>query len=728
MHIDSHFPTTTALPLSIRLDVVAAREALGRHLRDFISTAPLPRPEGERPPALALRVSPGLGKTQTALRVIAEHGPRLLARGNVLFHVPTLELAEEAQAEFAKIAPHLPSAVIRGRSAARPDGEGPMCERHDLASRLAKLTPFVSRALCADEEGNRAPCFDGCPYLAQRTVPGARVLFLSHAYLLLDPPIDREVKVALRVIDEAFWQELARPWAISADQFLTAPARIARQDEFALSLRARSATLLALQQGLPVRAHLSGAGIDAEALERLAKIEARGRDAIQVHPEMPDTQIRQCIQDFDRGAWFASGFRESLFRELGAGESPNCARLTLAKRLPDDPGGQAIRLHPLRELPEDAPILMLDASADPRIIERIVPHARFVRIDAPPRAHVVQATDVVVSNAWLLRHTDADAHRERIARIIRREVARAEGGGVLVVATQSVLRALHADAGRPDLPDEALDLPLHGASPRWFGPRMRGLNKFSTFATAILIGRMQPPVDEVEARGRALFGDDGDPLIPAPDSGLVKTSSERIMARGDPRPATVQTHPDPRFASVLRQMREESSLQAVARLRLMSPDRPKRVVLVGSLPLDDLPVDEITCIDALAAGIDGVESRGDLHAWRRLEAALQAPTGGPISGARLTAAGLAEDLPAGAMTASAAKEFRRGRTSADMHALVHRIARANRWPCTSLELSAPRKGGHPTPAVVFAPARQAVSAATSLWPTRAAAVLQVPEP
>ena len=64
-------------------------------------------------------------------------------------------------------------------------------------------------------------------------------------------------------------------------------------------------------------------------------------------------------------------------------------------------------------------------------------------------------------------------------------------------------------------------------------------------------------------------------------------------------------------------MREESSLQAVARLRLMSPDRPKRVVLVGSLPLDDLPVDEITCIDALAAGIDGVESRGDLHAWRR---------------------------------------------------------------------------------------------------------------
>ena len=727
MHIDTRFPTGTALPLAFNLDAAAARAELDRQIREFIADAVRHMPGGDEHPALALRVSPGLGKTYTALRIIAERGCELLARGNILIYVPTLELAEEAHSAFLRVAPHLPSAVIRGRSAERPDGSGPMCERHELASKLAGLVPFLSQALCADMDGNTAPCADGCPYLAQRQVPRARVLFLSHAYLLLAPPIDRELPVALRVIDEAFWPELASTRTLRVDDLMRSPAHPIPQDTYALALRARTALLDALQTGLPIRAHLAEAGIERDALERLARMEETCREAIEVRPNLDDDAIQKRLKNFDRRTYFASMSRERVYKLLLDGDQPDCERLSFAARIAEDQEDQAVLIHSLGKLPNDAPLLMLDASADPVIIKRLVPQARFVRIDAPSLAHVVQAADVVVSNAWLLHHPRAHEHRRLIAQIILREAARAEGRGVLVVATRAVLAALHADAGQPSGSDRDLQAPLHGAAPRWFGPRMRGLNRFSNYATIVVVGRMQPPVEQIEAKGRALFGDDGEPLAPLPDGRLVAQPCLRMMSTGAPRPATVHPHPDARFGTILRQMREENALQAIARLRQMSPDQHKRVVLVGSMPFNDLPVNELTLVEALAEGLEGVESRKDLNGWRRLEAALRTSNGTVIAGTRLTATGLVEDLPGGAFDASGAKEFRKGRPTAVMHDLVHRIAKVNGWPCTSLELSAMGKGGHAAPACVFAPPGQALAAAARLWPSCRAMLMPEPE-
>jgi len=115
---------------------------------------------------------------------------------------------------------------------------------------------------------------------------------------------------------------------------------------------------------------------------------------------------------------------------------------------------------------------MLDADADPAIVRHFVPHAGFFRIDTRREAEVVQAQDLTLSNAWLLNHEKARAHRATVARILRSEVTRAGWGNVLVVTNRDVLRQLHHEAGTPFERDDASPRQsLHGAEPRWFPAR-----------------------------------------------------------------------------------------------------------------------------------------------------------------------------------------------------------------------------------------------------------------
>ena len=182
-----------------------ARAQLDEEIDRFVKAAA----KGTAAPeaALALQVTAGLGKTATTLRVIARHGQALLARGHVLIYVPTLDLAERAHADFCALVPGLPSRVIRGRDALRPhDRKKKMCERAEIAKEISGFVPSVTQALCRGRgpDGNfvQSPCASRCPYLEQKDVQGTHITFLSHAYLTVVPPIDRDYRVVLRVIDE----------------------------------------------------------------------------------------------------------------------------------------------------------------------------------------------------------------------------------------------------------------------------------------------------------------------------------------------------------------------------------------------------------------------------------------------------------------------------------------------------------------------------------------------
>lgn len=669
--------------------------------------------------ALALKVTAGLGKTATALRVIARHGKALLGRGHVLIYVPTLELAERAYDEFRSLAPGLPARVIRGRDARRPDdGEKTMCERSKLAKEISGFVPSVTQALCRgfDPDGNyvQSPCASGCPYLMQKDIPGPHVVFLSHAYLTVDPPVDRDYPAVLRVVDEKVWPTLTRTSHLSIEDLMRSPPMSYPENLHGVLTQAKAALVDGLQRGLPLYDHLRGAGLDTDQLRKLAKAEEQMRSYLDIGPWQTEETLAFCVSTFDMKAFIASRRRRGIFDRLAEKESGHCVSLKLSEVATKQGSQSVIETAQIEALPRDAPVLLLDADADRDITDRIAPDATFVSIQSPPIADIVQVSDRTLSNSWLLHPSKGDRRRAAVLAILKREVDRAAGGGTLLVATKSVLAALHGDLGHSVAKDDenSLRQPLFGAVPRWFGPRTQGVNDFERFASVVIVGRLQPGIADIEKSARAVFGQDPLPIATHLSGTLPETSSQFLMGDGSVHEAIVGVHPDIRAQAILAQSRECGTLQAIARLRLLSPNREKRVVILSNLPLPDFPVTRLTTFAALELDL---EHESDLSGFTRMERALRTTVGRPVRGTRLSAAGLAEDLPHDFASEDSAKSFRRGRSTSDLVALCRRIAAVNGWRMTALLLRS-SIGGHAVPAIVLDDVGAPITMARKLWP------------
>jgi hypothetical protein len=665
------------------------RRELASLVAAFVAAA-ADRHDDNPPDTLALRVTAGAGKTAAVLRAVGDNAAELLGRGNVLIYLPTLDLAERADSDFRKIAPGVPSIVVRGRRALRPDApDVHMCQRQDLVRKVAGIMPSVTEALCRrmgpDGTFQQAPCAAGCRYLAQREFIGGRVVFLTHAYLPAHPPIDPDVPTVLRVIDEKVWSSVARTSRIMLEDFMrpfsaTFPCHLRAEH-----VRARSAVVEALQSNKPVLKYLRDAGIDQDLLSKLADAEKESREIPDIRPTHSEDLIHAKIDLFDLARYRASVTREMVFATLAAAEGESCNRVSFHEEVRGGAARQVIKVHKLTPLPRDAPLLLLDADADPDITKALAHGASFNSIDIKPEAEVVQVEDRTLSNSWLLDPTRGLRRRQQVLSLIEREVARLGGQGVLVVASKAVLAALHRDIGSPLAEDDdaALMMPICGAQPRWFGPRMQGVNDFENFGTVVIVGRLQPTSQDVEDLTRCLFGDDPAELVGLGPEALPEFSTVRYLARGDIKDAKFRSHPDPRASVVLRQLREYQSLQAIARLRLVAPKAQKRVVILSSLPLPDFPVTHLVPFEVACRGL---EAEPDPQGYMRLERALCATMGLSVQGTRVSAAGLSEDLPLDFNSLDAAKHFLRGRTTQDVIALVARIAKNNGWPLTPLKL------------------------------------------
>lgn len=699
-----------------------ARSLLDAQIGAFVAAAARYDVDSETDaPAMAMKVTAGLGKTATTLRMIARHADALLARGHVLIYVPTLDLAERAWGDFRRLAPRVPSRVVRGRAALRPDDpkkKKQMCEKAELAHKISGFVPSVTQALCRaeDPDGNfvLSDCAAGGPYLAQKDVPGARVVFLSHAYLLVNPPIDRDVRIALRVVDEKAWPTLARTAHVSIDDVMQVPPPLYPADLRDDLARAKGAIIDGLQRNIALHDHMKASGPSQDALERLAAAEGKSQSRLEIGPWQSAETVSYKLTTFDAKSFIASRGRQSILSRAAEKDAGHCNSLFIAKRPVGAATPQFIEMSFLEQLPRDAPVLLLDADADPDITERLAPGAVFRMIESPPVADIVQASDLTLSTTWLLDKEHGAARRAGILQIIKREVARADGGGVLVVATKKVLWQLHADTGHhfSEANDKAMQQDLLGAVPRWFGPRMQGLNDFEGFATVIIVGRLQPPVADVEAATRGVFGKDEMPVHTHSQGALPAVDTQILMSDGTLCEAVTRAHPDPRAQTIMAQTRECGTLQAIARLRLVAPDRAKRVVILSNLPLPGFPVTRLVPFEAIRRGL---ENEVDLPGYLRLEAALRATMGRTVLGTRLSAAGLASDLPLDFCSESAGRSFRRGRPTAALILLCQRIAAANGWPISILRL---RKstGGIPMPAIVLAPPPLALALAGQLWP------------
>jgi hypothetical protein len=672
-----------------------ARDTLEQELASFLAAAAAGEAEGE---TLAIRATAGLGKTRTLLWLLGSAAVPLLAIGHIQVMMPTHDLAEEAQQAFAAMHPEVSSMVLRGRDAINPETGMPMCLKSDLAKKVSEICGRVSESLCQTWDPTagvlrRAPCRRSCPWHHQ--LPDRpTVIFLPHAYLTTGVPVAGDI--ALRVIDEKFAGTLLVENSLSMVSWLPRVNTLVQRDEQAARLdRARDVVFTALRGGRPVNAELRAAGFTRPEVNSFREQELAAAPTLAIHPRMPTTDQSEAIAQVDLYTLRTARARARVWQAIHASwDRPGTERLTLAERQTPDGPSLGIRVHRRDEIDRNVPTILIDADADPRIVETIRPGARFVRLDVAPNADITQVRDKTFSAASLLQRPGSVALRRDVLTVVEREVARAEGRGVLLVATQAVLSQLHRDvdpAASVQHPEE-LTRPLLGASPRWFGPRLQGVNTYRDFETVILLGRLEPTVAAIDAQLRSLAADSGVSLSLAADVNRACgwfPDSEGWYLRPDGRyePAKVQHHPDPRGAALLEQIREANLLQAMARTRAVGSERRKRIVILCSIPLPGLPVDRLMDWQEFVTGIPSTLAT-KVEMLRR---AIRKPDGRLRSSLRLSVGGLVADAPEVFAPDWSAREWRRGLSTERLAEVVGHVERLE--PVRLPMVVVPRPGG-----------------------------------
>ena len=157
---------------------------------------------------------------------------------------------------------------------------------------------------------------------------------------------------------------------------------------------------------------------------------------------------------------------------------------------------------------------------------------------------------------------------------------------------------------------------------------LRGRDGYKHHDVAVVAGRLEPSVGELERLTRCMFGDEAEPIatVAPGDHGGTRypTEQRRYRMAGNlagtldghaSGPAVaVSVHPDPRAQSLLEQVREREIEQAVARLRLVHRDRPATVYLLTNVPLN-LDIATVTTWNALTRDREGEACRRWQGVW-----------------------------------------------------------------------------------------------------------------
>jgi hypothetical protein len=395
-------------------------------------------------------------------------------------------------------------------------------------------------------------------------------------YLIADKAVLADLPRPSHVaIDEGFWSRaVATPFLDPADF-----GRLPTHNRHAARTVWRAA-----EDRKPILDAMRAEGFASADLRAFAKEVGGQRPAVILHPGMADHDLAAAL----RNASPATGNRtlgkmwrllaDEMDQELGhsghvfAGVDPRTRR-------------PALRVVWRRTLhvPDGAPVLAIDASADREIVARFLPGATFHEIKVGRRAHVTQITDMPISKSKLLRNGRGPGRLlDEATGLIEVTATRAR---TLVVAPKPVAEHLRARADLAMIPADRLAFAHFGA--------LRGLDRFKEFEAVIILGRDQMSVREAEDLAAAIYADDPEPIQRLKGEMLPTKAGFIRMRDGRTVPVDVHTHPDPRVQSIIRQSRERENEQAIDRLRLIHGDSPKEVIVVTNLPLD-IEVDVVT--------------------------------------------------------------------------------------------------------------------------------------
>jgi hypothetical protein len=456
---------------------------------------------------------------------------------------------------------NLPLIPLHGRNSGN-------CQKFGEAQALTTRGYNVHSSLCQ----RRCPHVDRCTYLRQ---------FHQEGDLFAPQPLLQATgwwqEAGIIVLDEFDPSQLTRIVNLNS----TSLAAIARQnsDPAALAILRWIAALLSdcLDRSL------TGALLLQELI-KLAQHETLDfahtlKEALAALP--PDDEVNQ-LRSLPSGATLADyhtlppHYLHVLLRQLERELLRYTSGQQFTSRLEINQGTLNLYLrleHLITQLSRpDQPKLILDATANPTLLQSIFPHTPL-QVEQPTitgGAHIRQ----IINRDWAkttLRNARRDDWYNTVAANIRPERP------TLIVCTLACaddLRTALATRGH------------HNVTVTHYGA-LRGSNRYKGY-DVILAQVYHPNLEGIIHEGRALFADDQEPL----DERLITTERTLTDAHGASWVVQVPTFADHRLTALLEQRREAEMAQAALRGRPF--DHPEaQITLLFGLPLPQLPPTEV---------------------------------------------------------------------------------------------------------------------------------------
>ncbi|WP_170339664.1 hypothetical protein [Ruegeria arenilitoris] len=577
------------------------------------------RPHNETAPRALLAGAQGIGKT--AFLVGRSDNPGFLHSTHGLISLmllPNHQKAEEALADYLAYAPSgsPPAVVLRGRSRLDPaanDSSTTMCRAIVTAQHLSEHGVSVRSTLC-----KKCPFQTDCGYLRQEAdikhhlkAKAGLVIFAPHEFAYL--PLPGEAKPDLAVFDERprdFAVEEVHVSLKELEEVILPPqrgftrSREARDEEVCESLFVQERAIQPVKRALLGAAGAStglslkmlrSAGVTREMLDQaIADLETLkpnnilgilgrtlgGRSAEATHADLSLLTARlksSAVSPVHRLQFLFECLRQEIEREHEMAVS-----VFIRGPYPDDhawePCISAVRVKELKH-GREVPFLYLDGTTDPDMA-RIAFGADLDCHRYPVERHAV-ITQVLGCNFAKRRLCDETQGKQALTPKIQGENQRLKAWLEEVIARYPKAAVF---GNRSVIKSLSISDPERAGH---FGA-LRGQNKWEQHEAAIIIGREQPPLVDVEATARAYAAAAGDDF----SSGDFVTTVRGIRTKKGVLPTEVKAHRDPWGDRVLRQIREAEIEQAMDRVRLIHNPKPKQVILLSPVVVD-VTVDRI---------------------------------------------------------------------------------------------------------------------------------------
>ena len=273
-------------------------------------------------------------------------------------------------------------------------------------------------------------------------------------------------------------------------------------------------------------------------------------------------------------------------RKTGAvyslGCNPKTGRIISRGRIPTD------------DLPPN--LLITDATVSPEIIKAVFPGHKLehIKIEVPRNAYIIQVKDRTFSRNWLVNKghlPEVTTWFERLSQYYK---------NLVVITTKHIRCLITEEANEGSLP---VYCETHGFKIAHYG-NIRGSNAFKDCDALVILGREQPPPEDIEGIAKAVWYDAKKPLrkaVKRAGGGQVYNTdigayemTDGTIARGE-----VEVHPDPRCQAVLADARENEMIQAIDRARLIWNPTRKPIYILCSIPLPGVKVDQLISWDNL---------------------------------------------------------------------------------------------------------------------------------